>query len=390
MSAMTGAPLRVLLVDDSPADLEAHARMLARDPLGAWEVQRAGSVEQALGLLEHGFADVDLVVADMNLPGADGLALVRTLAARPGAPAVMVLTGSVHTEARALEALRAGAQDYLSKEGLSPARLRVSVRGAVERVRLQRAAEERRREAEAAELRAREALAQRDELMAMATHDLKGPLQVVRLQLQLLGRKLDGAHAESLSRIERATGRMDQMVGELLYRTARAGGLARQPVDLAALLRARVTLAADAPPGGHPLRLEVEGGDAGGDWDVAALERVLDNLLGNAEKFSPPGSPVTLRVRGAEDWVEVDVEDVGAGIPEADLARIFEPHQRGSNVRDTEGSGVGLASVRRLVEAHGGSVRVRSRLGQGSTFTVRLPRAQPARPRPQAEGLSAP
>ena len=112
-----------------------------------------------------------------------------------------------------------------------------------------------------------------------------------------------------------------------------------------------------------------------GDWDGGRLSRVLNNLLSNAVKYSPGGGEIVVRVSSDSGWAIVMVEDHGLGIPAADLPHVFEPFHRGGNaVRSIGGAGIGLASVRQIVEAHGGSVEVSSRVGEGSTFIVRLPR----------------
>jgi signal transduction histidine kinase len=133
---------------------------------------------------------------------------------------------------------------------------------------------------------------------------------------------------------------------------------------------------------GHRLRIETDLAELAGSWDRARLARVVDNLLANAIKFSPGGGPITVSIRleqerpGEAEWAALAVRDSGVGIPAAELARIFERFQRASNVIGTiEGTGIGLASARHIVESHGGILTVESEEGRGSTFTVRLPLA---------------
>lgn len=100
----------------------------------------------------------------------------------------------------------------------------------------------------------------------------------------------------------------------------------------------------------------------------------MDNLLGNAIKYSPEGGCVRVSVAARDGWATITVDDTGLGIPGEDLAHIFEPIRRGSNVVGCiGGTGMGLASAQRIVERHGGSLSVRSKPGNGSTFTIRLP-----------------
>jgi signal transduction histidine kinase len=119
-----------------------------------------------------------------------------------------------------------------------------------------------------------------------------------------------------------------------------------------------------------------------GWWDEARLSRVLSNLLDNAFNYSPLGSGVDVLVEAVHDnGVEtalLHVRDYGLGIPDEDLPHVFERFYRGSNVgENTTGSGLGLAVARQIVEQHGGSIEVDSRLGQGTVISLRLPRTAP-------------
>jgi signal transduction histidine kinase len=106
--------------------------------------------------------------------------------------------------------------------------------------------------------------------------------------------------------------------------------------------------------------------------DEEALTKVVVNLVGNALKFTGTGGAVVVSAVDAGAHAELAVRDTGPGIAPEDLGRIFEPYQQAH--RGRKGSGLGLAIVKELVDAHGGSVHVESRLGEGTTFTVRLPR----------------
>lgn len=377
--------LRVLMVDDSPSDRLAVRRALERDPEAGWALESVTSAEEALGRIAA--APPDVVLVDYHLPGMTGLGLLRELHARhPGtAPAVVMLTGS-GSERVAVDAMKAGAQDYLIKDAYSADRLRRSLRGAVDTVRMTRELEERRVRAERAERAAQEALAVRDELFALATHDLKGPLQIIALNAQVLRRQfpegtLKPAQESRLEHIVRAAYRMGELIDHFLEATrGQEQALRRERLDLRALVGNKVhALEASAR---HRFILHEEGEDLTGYWDARALERVLENLLGNAVKYSAPGTTVTVMLaeeRGNPlDGVRLEVSDEGIGIPAEDLPHVFERFRRGRNVaRDVSGSGVGLASARRMVELHGGTIQVESREGHGTTFTVRLPRGAP-------------
>ena len=157
---------------------------------------------------------------------------------------------------------------------------------------------------------------------------------------------------------------------------------AKKPEDLNLSLRSTdlVKLARDAveehesASRRHALSVEADPPEVVGLFDSPRLERVMDNLLGNAIKYSPQGGCVRVSVGSRDGWATIMVHDDGLGIPCEDLPHIFEPFRRGSNVVGRiGGTGIGLASAQRIVESHGGTLSVQSRPGKGSTFTIHLP-----------------
>jgi signal transduction histidine kinase len=234
------------------------------------------------------------------------------------------------------------------------------------------------------------ALQARDELLAVVTHDLKNPLASILGYGQMLRRHAarggplpPEAVAEAAAQIEtgarRIIGMLDDLLGAARLRAGEAVQLDRRPTDLVALAE-RVARAQGRADGGDRDRVVVEAAESElvGAWDAALLERVLDNLVGNALKYSPDGGDVVVRVERDAAWAVVSVRDRGIGIPPADLPRVFEPFHRGANaVGRFDGAGVGLANARHVVEVHGGTIAVASTEGEGSTVTVRLPLARP-------------
>jgi two-component system, OmpR family, phosphate regulon sensor histidine kinase PhoR len=110
--------------------------------------------------------------------------------------------------------------------------------------------------------------------------------------------------------------------------------------------------------------------------DADLLSRAVENLVSNAIKYSPDATAVTLSARAEEEYVAIEVADQGYGIPEADIARVFDKFYRVPRVQDADvpGTGLGLALVREIAELHHGSISVRSEVNQGSAFTLRIPR----------------
>jgi signal transduction histidine kinase len=244
------------------------------------------------------------------------------------------------------------------------------------------------------------ALAIRNDLLAEVSHDLRTPLTAARGQVQLLQRdaaRIGPPHEErlirGLERVDRAIGRMTQLIDLLrdaaLLEAGQPLDLRRRPLDLIELARAEVLEYRELAPD-HRLRLVAPEEEVVGVWDALRLERVLDNLLGNAVKYSPDGGSVTVTVRRQGAWATIAVRDRGVGIPAADQGHVFDRFFRAANVGGRiRGTGIGLAGAKQIVEQHGGSIAVRSREGHGSTFTIRLPLnpdPPPTSPLPLGEG----
>jgi signal transduction histidine kinase len=225
------------------------------------------------------------------------------------------------------------------------------------------------------------------ELLATIAHDLRQPLTVVQVSAQVLRHQVQCANPASavwldrgIAQIEEAGLWMVQLIDELMdlvrIQSSDPRYPNRHPTDLTRLA-ARAVAAASMRDEGYRVRLERTQPSMIGYWDAAALRRVLENLLSNAMKYSLPGREILVRVASEMTldgvWAVLVVRDHGRGIPAADQPHIFEPFWRGSNIDQVAGSGLGLSSVKRIVETHGGSIAIESREGEGTTVTVRLP-----------------
>jgi signal transduction histidine kinase len=251
---------------------------------------------------------------------------------------------------------------------------------------------------QAALARAEAAIRMRDQLVASVSHDLKNPLTAIGGQVQVLqllvARGLANVPPErlttSLNAISGTANRMTALINELIDAVHLQAGLPvqlrRRPTDLAGLVRQVVTIHQGATEH-HAIRFDRTRPGPTGDWDPERLERVLDNILSNAIKYSPDGGDIRVEVERAGAWAQFSVQDQGVGIPTADAPHVFERYRRARNVAARfAGTGLGLAGAKDLVELHGGSIRVTSVEGVGSRFVVRLPLRR--RGRHHGRGLS--
>jgi signal transduction histidine kinase len=403
---------QVLIVDDDPDLLQALSDALHLRMRGV-VVETAESALVALERLES--RDYDAIVADIRMPGMNGIELLRRIReVRPDTPTLLITGHGEHD--LAIEALRIGAQDYVQKpidreyfvSSLSHAieRRRLNRKVAANKQRLEKHTREleeclEERSRELRDLYQREALARAEleaaqrrqqDLVSLISHELATPLTTVRGYLQILTRSgVDGAVRERARNIMLSeTGRMQRLVHDLVDdMDAASGGLslhveacdlvsvAREQIEIASTRSNHHTIVLDAPE-----HLEAE-------CDAERLAQVFANLLANALTYSSDGEVrMTLGRDGPN--VHVSVQDEGPGIPREKLDSIFEPRVRLEPRRQREpgnGKGLGLSIAREIVESHGGRIWAESNAGGGASFHLTLPLAQPAGTRASGVGV---
>ncbi len=227
--------------------------------------------------------------------------------------------------------------------------------------------------------RMRDAVDSRDLFLSQVSHELKTPLTSLKLQLQVLGKDTEGLPERlpfKLEQMDRQVTRLNNLVDRLLDMSQLRAGrmeLVYEPMDLHALVKE--ILERMSMHFAHA-RCQVElraSGPIWGEWDRLRIEQVITNLLSNAAKYGA-GAPIDVSLSSEGDAVVLVVKDHGIGIAPEALPRLFERFQRASSVRHYAGIGLGLFIARAIVRAHRGEVSVESRTGEGSTFTVSIPR----------------
>jgi two-component system phosphate regulon sensor histidine kinase PhoR len=227
-------------------------------------------------------------------------------------------------------------------------------------------------------LKARRLADLRTDFVAAVSHELRTPLASVQMLAELMER--GDVSQDERPEVEAALARESRRLSETLTRMLRFGALSRGKLQaektrqrLEPLAREAIARFERAQPG---KKVELETDETTeADVDGALLGLVFDNLLGNAAKYAPEGTPYRVVIERAGDIVRVSVSDRGPGLDRKARERIFLPFERADDrlVRATEGTGVGLALVRGIAEAHGGHAHVRSELGKGATFIVEIP-----------------
>lgn len=224
-------------------------------------------------------------------------------------------------------------------------------------------------------------LASQRRLSAMTVHDLANPAQVILglSELLLEHQALDPFVRGHLEQMHRSAVTMSAMISDLSAGLALEdhASMVNERVNLVELVtsvveRTRVLAVAKK----MRLLLLVEQADEHGCWvegDPVKLERALANLLGNAIKFSPPRSTVSVALDRGINYAKVTVHDQGPGISDEGRARIFEVFHREEHTAHLPGQGLGLFITKQIVESHGGTITVASEPGRGATFLVQVP-----------------
>lgn len=403
---------RVLIVDDEESVAVTMQAILEMD---GHQVTAASSVAEALGLVQAG--EFDLVLSDLRLDDGDGIQIVAEAKRSSPETICIILTGYASLDS-AVKAMREGAYDYLVKP-CDVEELRLTVTRGLERRRLGQQLRDRVAELETAnatidglnrdlqqrvdeataELRDQYARLQeldrlKTQFMSVASHELKTPVTAMSGFLQVALRRIrkrleagppdadswaaeQNTVAEQLVIVQRQTGKLARLIDELLDVSRIQSGRVEfnhQEMDLTQLVR-EVAERMQTTTSGHTIRVK-EGGPVRIDADRDHLEQVLNNLIGNALKYSPDGGKITVAT-GTEDGDAVlSVTDQGIGIPEEELGSVFGLFYRSPDrrARDVGGMGLGLYISKEIIDRHGGRIWAESTHGKGTTFHVRLPR----------------
>ncbi len=377
---------RVLIVEDNPADA-AYARAILDGDFSVTAATRLRDAVDAVGARPY-----DVAILDMSLPDVEGLdALARLQEVAPHLP-VVILSGD-DDDKIATAAVQAGAQDYLVKGHVTDVALKRAVRYAIERQELRDRLAASIDELERQRASVLELNQLKNDLIAVLAHDIKGPLTSIIGFAELLEEGfLEGEGATDAARTIRTNAqRLATLANDVLALSRVEHGeleIADERVDVLEVIRSVIEL----HEAERQIVLTAAVDEACVRGDADRLRQVFDNLVRNAIKYSPNGEPVEIALSSDGDVFRIDVRDRGMGIPADELPKLFERFSRASNARRAKipGTGIGLFIVRMIVERHGGSISVESRLDSGSSFVTTLPniRAESGAPADRVTVLS--
>jgi two-component system sensor histidine kinase/response regulator len=364
MTADSTPSVHLLVVDDQEANVQVMQTLLAAPALS---IASAGSGPEALAQLDLQIAD--LILLDVRMPGMDGFEVCQRIREHAEWADIPIIFLSAAADKRLIvRALEAGGVDYITKpfnqaELVSRVRTHLALKAA--RDRLKQLAED------------------KDELLGILAHDLKNHLGGMQMSAQLIHERATALADLRLGRLSgnvlHATEQMLAFVKEFLANASADRGLplAPAPLVLGATARSVVRQYSEAARRKDIiLELQIRDENAVALADREAVDQVLENLISNAIKFSPPGRRIVVGVASLPDGSgEYRVQDEGPGFTAEDRQVIFRRYRRLS-ARPTAGepsTGLGLSIVRRLVRDMQGDLQCESEPGNGATFILRLP-----------------
>jgi signal transduction histidine kinase len=355
---------KILIIDDEEVVLDSCLQILKGS---GFQIQTSSNGTLGLQMVEE--FQPDLVFVDLKMPGISGFEVLEKVHALDSTIVVVVITGFA-TVSSAVDAMKKGAYDFLPKP-FTPDEFRLITRRSVERRRLMLEAIALRREKELL----------REQFASIVSHELKAPLSAVQQNLFALEFELEKAMTEDqkgkFERVKTRIGDMLKLINSWL-RVIRVDinqlkeGF--KPLSVADPIHAAIeNLTTLAQRKG--IQLHFEPGDLPQiNGDSLSLSEVFINIIGNALKYSPDFSAVTIAAKAEDKLVKVSIRDEGIGIPPEDLPHVFDGFYRGKSGQEAAaGHGIGLAVARQIVQAHDGAVSVESTPGKGTTFVVSLP-----------------
>lgn len=363
--------MRVLLIDDDEDEFVLLRSLLARAAACRFEVSWTPSYDDALRRIQA--REFDAYLIDYRLGARSGIELLEEAITAGCEEPLIVLTGEKSSNLDSA-ALQAGAVDFIEKQQLNAPLLERSLRYAVERAKGARLGTALREQKQMAQVRER--------LLGIVGHDLRGPLASITTAAHVLAKAPADIPAETRSKmvstILSSAGRMARMINELLdFTRARLGNgipMEPRPIDAAEVIR-RVLDECRVAHGNREFRYAGPNACAV-SWDPERVAQVIANLLKNAVDYGDAAKPVSVTLKECEAEVSITIHNEGSAIPVEQLAGMFDPFRRGAMEveRSSDGLGLGLYIVERIVTGHGGAVSVESTSATGTTFTVSLPR----------------
>lgn len=361
---------KIIIIDDEEVVLDSCTMILRG---GNYSVITASDGTSGLKLVEE--IQPDLVFIDLKMPGIQGIEVLERITQTNPTIVSIVITGYA-TVTSAVEAMKKGAYDFLPKP-FTPDEFRLITKRGLERRKLMLETIALRREKELL----------RENFAAIVSHELKSPLGAIQQNLYALTSELEGTLSENqIGKVERMKSRIDDLL-KLINSWLRVYSVdiskikdSFAPISVSTLLtKALESVEPHATRKDVSIIKQVENEAMTLDVDEVSMVEALVNIIGNAVKYSQTNGEVMIQVTEQADWVEISITDYGIGIQAEELPFVLSDFFKGKAAQNGESShGIGLTVSKRIIEAHDGTITVKSKPSEGTTFTISLPRTDPS------------
>jgi signal transduction histidine kinase len=359
----------VLVIDDEESMRDSCCLILAKEGF-----QTETAENGLVGLEKIKETKPDIALIDLKMPGISGLEVLDKIKDIDPNIIPIVITGYATVES-AVEAMKKGAYDFLPKP-FTPEELRIIIRRGLERRRLVQEAEILRREKKLLE----------ENFITMVSHQLRSPLSAIVQYFEvILGGMMGKVEPKQKEMLTKARDRLEgllKLINDWLGMAKMNGGQIIQKLKPISLKDILVDIVEFIQPSAQQEHIRVELLPPAGDdlilGDRETLEQVFSNLINNAIKYNKPNGLVKVSIKENTDFIRVEIEDTGRGIPKEHLPFIFDQFYQvdRSEEKKKKGSGLGLAIAKKIVGAHRGRIEVTSEMEKGSVFSVSLPKAK--------------
>ncbi|TVR70971.1 MAG: hybrid sensor histidine kinase/response regulator [Marinilabiliales bacterium] len=373
--------LQVLVVDDEPGICSGITRILSRYSVGfpfmdediAFEVLETHTGEEAIGIIEKKVPDI--ILLDNKLPGIQGIEVLEHINKKNLDTIVLMITSYASLEL-AVKATNQGAHDFIPKP-FTPQELKSAIESVTKHIFLKRMTRKLNKEGRQI----------RFQFLSVLSHELKAPLNAIEGYLRIMEDRQAGNDLDAYNKIiERSLVRvkgMRSLIMDLLDLTRIESGKKKRevvPVNMTEV--ARLSIDTMGPISiQKDVKIDLDApGEVFMEADREEMEIIFNNLLSNAIKYNIEGGTVDCKIEQQDQSILITVSDTGIGITEEEIPRLFQEFVRIRNekTRQIAGSGLGLSIVKKLIRLYKGEIKVSSKPGEGSTFTVIFPLKTPA------------
>ncbi|KST63254.1 hybrid sensor histidine kinase/response regulator [Mastigocoleus testarum] len=387
---MLGSSVNILLIEDNLADARFLHEVLKQPKFKNFSLFHVKRLKEALNLLDKSSqvsVCFDVILLDLTLPDSQGLDSLQPLMECGVNLPIVVLTNTNDNEL-AIEAVRQGAQDYLVKRQVNDESLLRSLRYAIERKQtleslhtLNQTLKEEVDKCTLELVKAQELNQFKSEFVSILSHDIRNPLNTILLTAGLLQNSDEQLSKEKklthFQMIRSAIKNMALLLDEASFIGKADTGRLRCQISQLDLQDFCSEIIKGSKISAKYRNINITSIIPEIDFEIFSdenlLRHILDNLLTNAVKYSPPGSTVHFELKLTEEFIIFSIQDWGIGIPNQEQQQLFQPFYRASNIGMIPGTGLGLSIVAKCVDALQGEIEFDSQVDLGTIFIVKLP-----------------